>query len=203
MIVYNLETKCFINIKKIFSRCHLVVKNNIYFSKKKKLLAQLSINFFFFKEKYFKNKMHNLYILHDIVFLRIIHQKWYRNRYKYSRVYFFFFKEDREKPRSCRLNQHLQVAFRCTIYSDSRAESNRAGKKQRDISRAITKSSAFLAILRGNIEDATTRKFMAGTKESNIVVASEPMYLPPPPRLFPRGESKQRRSLVLEGETFL
>ncbi|EFN73701.1 hypothetical protein EAG_15136 [Camponotus floridanus] len=51
-------------------------------------------------------------------------------------------------------------------------------KKQRDISRAITKLGV-LAILRGNIEDATTRKFMAGTKESNIVVASEPMCLPP------------------------
>lgn len=35
---------------------------------------------------------------------------------------------------------------------------------------------------------------MAGTKESNIVVASEPMCLP---KLFPRGESKRRRSMVL------
>lgn len=89
---------------------------------------------------------------------------------------FFFQRVSREAPK---LPIKSTFADRISLYLfrfTNGVESS--WKKQRDISRAITKLGV-LAILRGNIEDATTRKFMAGTKESNIVVASEPMCLPP------------------------
>lgn len=98
-----------------------------------------------------------------------------------------------------KLSQRSQTAFRCTATRFG-AESNPSGIRARRKNGVTYRtgmrlpSPGALAILRGNIEDATTWKFMAGTKESNIVVASEPMCLP---KLFPRGESKRRRSTVL------
>jgi len=111
---------------------------------------------------------------------------------------FFFFKEYREKPRSCRLNQHSQIAFRC-IYSDSRTESNRAGKSNVTYhaplpSSAFSQYSGATSKMQPPENSWLARRNRISLSHRNRCVS---------PRLFPRGESKQRRSLVLEGETFL
>lgn len=82
-----------------------------------------------------------------------------------------------------KLSLRRRTAFRCTSIDERvRGEVEFALWKSGVTNHApLSKRGVAPAILGGNIEDATSWKFMAGTKESNIAVASEPMCLSHPP----------------------
>lgn len=190
MIVYNLENKCFVNIKEIFSRCH-ILSSKMAFVSGGKNCSQYFINFFFLEGKCFKNKMHNFYTF-CIAFSK--------SRFIAIDIDIFsaFLEQYREKPRSCRINYrtarkpHFGVPI--PIHERSRIELEKATwhitrhYQARQYSGATSKmqppENSWLA-----------RRNRISLSHRNRCVS--------PPRLFPRGESKRRRSLVLEGETFL
>lgn len=111
----------------------------------------------------------------------------------------FFQRVSREAPKlPIKLAQHLQTAFRC-IYSDPRTESNRAGKSNVTYhaplpSPAFSQYSGATSKMQPPENSWLARRNRISLSHRNRCVS---------PRLFPRGESKRRRSLILEGETFL
>lgn len=140
--------------------------------------------------------MHNLYILHDYFEIAV-----YRNKYKYI---FPRFSKNIEKSHdeklAIKLSQRSQIAFRCT-YSDPRTESNRTGKSNvtyhaplRPKARAFSQYSGATSKMQPAENSWLARRNRISLSHRNRCVSL---------RLFPRGESKRRRSLVLEGETFL